>query len=70
MQPLTGEIFYHDNLEELERTEERLNEKLVPLTSKQHKILKPLSRRRRKFLMKHGTCPCGSRKSFKKCCCK
>ena len=40
---------------------------VIPLTEKEAEILKPLSRRRRRFLMKGKSCPCGSGKSFKKC---
>jgi len=40
---------------------------IVPLTEKEAEIFKPLSRRRRKFLMQGKPCPCGSGKSFKKC---
>lgn len=29
---------------------------------------KPMSKRRRKRLLKGGACICGSKKSFKKCC--
>lgn len=64
----TGEIFSVDNIEHLKQLQVKHNNRLIPLTEKQVKILKPLSRRKRKWLMKNGSCPCGSGKSFKKCC--
>lgn len=62
--------FIYENLypEEVEQIERDLGRKLVPLKEKEVKKLKPLSKRKRKWLMKNGVCPCGSKKSFKKCC--
>lgn len=68
MQPSTGKIFDIESGDQLKKLEKQFNEKFIPLTEKQVKILKPLSRRKRKFLMKHGSCICGSGKTFKKCC--
>jgi len=64
----TGKIYEVENEDHLKKLEVDLNTKLVPLTEKQAKNLKPLSNRKRKFLMKKGDCICGSLKSFKKCC--
>lgn len=70
MDTKTGDIYEINSKQELEAIEERLGRRLLPLSQEQYKTLKPLSKRRRKFLLKNGTCPCGSRKSFKKCCAK
>ena len=64
----TGEIFEVNGEEHLKALQQQYNNKLTPLTEKQAKTLKPLSRRKRKFLMRSGSCVCGSGKSFKKCC--
>jgi len=68
MNPDTGEIY--ENLTELDKNniEKKSENKLIPLTEKQVTELKPLSNRKRKWLMKNGVCICGSGKSFKKCC--
>lgn len=61
---LTAEMtdeFYKDPQKMFEK-------RLVPITDKQAKEFKPLSRRKRKFLLRNGSCFCGSGKSFKKCC--
>lgn len=66
----TGTIYQVNGESELKKIETTLGTKLVPLTKKQAEELIPLSKRRRKFLMKKGSCVCGSGKSFKKCCLK
>jgi uncharacterized protein YecA (UPF0149 family) len=66
----TGEIFDITSEDHLKAMQTIYNNRLMPLTEKQTKILKPLSKRKRRWLMKHGSCPCGSDKSFKKCCLK
>lgn len=70
MDSQSGKIYDIENEDHLKTIEEKLNRKLVPLTDKQVKILKPLSKRKRKFLLKKGSCVCGSGKNFKKCCMK
>lgn len=66
----TGKI-YNNLTEQMKLEKEKLlGHKLVPLTEKQAKELKPLSKRERKRLMSGGPCICGSGKSFKKCCIK
>jgi uncharacterized protein YecA (UPF0149 family) len=69
MDPRTGNIYSVPNKEALEKLEAQFG-KLVPLTDKQAKILIPLSKRRRKALLRGMACPCASGKSFKKCCAK
>jgi uncharacterized protein YecA (UPF0149 family) len=64
----TGEMFEVNDEDHLKQLQVRYNNRLLPLTEKQAKVLKPMSRRKRKWLMKHGSCPCGSGTSFKKCC--
>ena len=66
----TGEMFDIESQEHLKTLQAQFNNRLMPLTEKQAKVLKPLSKRKRRWLMKHGTCPCGSGKRFKKCCLK
>ena len=68
MDAKTGTIF--ENLDEIRKKfiQKKIGRKLIPLTDKQVKELKPLSKRRRKFLLKGKACICGSKKSFKKCC--
>ncbi len=66
----TGEIFDIKDESHLKKMQSKYNNRLMPLSEKQSKILKPLSKRKRKWLMKHGSCPCGSNKAFKKCCLK
>ena len=70
MDSRTGEIYNFESENQLKAKEVELKRKLIPLTDKQAKILTPLSKRKRKFLMRHGSCVCGSGKSFKKCCLK
>lgn len=67
MDPRTGEIYDVPNETIFKKLEDK-HGPLVPLTEKQAKELKPLSNRERKRLLKGWACPCGSRKSFKKCC--
>jgi len=67
MDPRTGDIYRFDD-EQKDFYEKVTKRKLVPLTEKQAKELKPLSNRRRKALLAGMQCPCGSGKSFKKCC--
>ena len=68
MDPRTGEIHrFRDKFSFLKK-EKELGHKLVPLTEKQAFDLEHLPKRRRIFLMKQKPCPCGSGKSFKKCC--
>lgn len=64
----TGEIFDVKDEKHLKELQDRFDYKLIPLTKEQAKKLKPLSKRQRKFLMRKGSCICGSGKSFKKCC--
>lgn len=64
----TGKIYQTGNVKSLDELQKKLNTKLVPLTSQRAKELKPLSKRKRKWLMRNGSCICGSGKSFKKCC--
>lgn len=68
MDPRTGEIFDIPTVKEKNLLEKKLSTKLVPLTEKQAKELKPLSKRMRKRMLKGWACPCGSKKAFKKCC--
>jgi uncharacterized protein YecA (UPF0149 family) len=70
MDTVTGEIYEFDNIDQLVAKQAELGRMLVPLTEKQAVALKPLSKRKRKFLMRKGECICGSGKSFKKCCSK
>lgn len=64
----SGEIYDVCSREELEAIEEKLGRRLVPLSEPQAKTLRKLSNRQRKRLLAGGPCPCGSGKSFKKCC--
>ena len=68
MDPRTGEIYQISDDHELEAIESKIGRKLVSLNERQAKKLAPLSKRRRKALLKGMACPCGSGKSFKKCC--
>ena len=68
MDPRTGEIYQIRDDLELKAIESRIGRKLVPLDEAQAKELAPLSKRRRKALLNGMACPCGSGKSFKKCC--
>ena len=68
MDSQTGEIYNFDTEEQFLEKQKELGRLLVPLTEKQAIKLKPLSKRKRKFLMRKGECICGSGKSFKKCC--
>lgn len=68
MDPRTGDIHYFPDEEQRKKFEEMIGRKLIPLTEEQAKELKPLSKRKRKFLMRGKPCICGSDKSFKKCC--
>ena len=68
MDPNTGQIYELQNEEEKKNLEKKLGHRVIPLTDKQAKELKPLSNRRRKALLSGGPCICGSGKSFKKCC--
>ena len=70
MDPRTGDIYWFDNDAEKKAKEAQLEGLLVPLTEKQAKKLKPLSKRKRKALLNGMSCPCASGKSFKKCCAK
>lgn len=63
-----GEIYRVLDENHLEMIQSKIGHKLYPLTEKQAKELMPLSKRRRKALLAGGSCPCGSGKSFKKCC--
>jgi hypothetical protein len=69
MQPRTGEIFENLTYDDFVNAV-KVKSPLVPLTEKQFKILKPLSKRKRKKLYAGMSCPCASGKSFKKCNCK
>jgi hypothetical protein len=64
----TGEIHRFKNTELVKKFEKEYNTKLFPLTEEQAKQLQPLSKRRRKALLRGMSCPCASGKSFKKCC--
>ena len=68
MDPNTGEIYGIKNNEHLKQIQRRLGRRLVPLSGKEAIQLKPLSKRRRLFLLKGKPCLCLSGKSFKKCC--
>lgn len=68
MDPNTGHLYEFENDKAREQVEKQLGRKLVPLTKEQVKKLKLLSKRRRKALLGGMSCPCGSGKSFKKCC--
>ncbi|MFB5622942.1 MAG: SEC-C metal-binding domain-containing protein, partial [Nitrosarchaeum sp.] len=61
-------IYRFKDLKAVEEYEQQTGHKLVPLTEKQAKELKPLSKRLRKKLLNGMPCPCASGKSFKKCC--
>lgn len=64
MDPRTGRMYELTGQEDLGEAAARL----VRLTDEQAKVLRPLSRRQRKRMLKGWTCFCGSGKSFKKCC--
>ena len=64
----TGEIYDIESLEALTTIEDKLGRRLVPLSEPQAKELRRMSNRERKRLLAGGPCPCGSGKSFKKCC--
>lgn len=63
----TGKIYETESIGK-KIIEKVLGRKLVELTDEQAKKLKPLSKRKRKTMLKGWPCVCGSKKSFKKCC--
>lgn len=68
MDPRTGEILRFENEDAMKFYEKKIGRNLIPITEEQVKVLKPLSKRRRKALLAGMSCPCASGKSFKKCC--
>ena len=68
MDPRTGEIYYAESQEELKELAKKMDTEFIPLSEDEVKELKPMSKRRRLFLMRGKPCPCLSGKSFKKCC--
>lgn len=64
----TGEIHRFENQEQLEKYQEAIKKRLIPLTEEEAEILKHLPRRVRKNNMRNKPCICGSGKKFKKCC--
>lgn len=68
MDPRTGDI-YQIAAENQEALEALMSDaKLIPLTDEQYKKLEPVSRPKRKNLMRNQPCVCGSGRKFKRCC--
>ncbi len=53
---------------ELNKRQSDIDSSMVALTDDEEKLLMPLSKRRRKGVMRNQPCVCGSGKKFKKCC--
>ena len=62
------QIGAEEAIEMIKNPYKAVEKRLVPITPDQENELRPLSKRKRKFLLKRGSCFCGSGKSFKKCC--
>jgi len=63
----TGEILHADSKEHMEALMEEKG-KLLSLSLRDERQLRPMNPAKRKNSMRNRKCPCGSGAKFKKCC--